>query len=114
MRRALIGMMTIVASAVSAPASDAQVRDSVRPQGRSAQREEPACCAIVRIDVTRRIVTAREGATGFTFRFDARSRRVLETLKVGQPVWADFANRTVRLKAADTRACCAILPPGAP
>lgn len=74
----------------------------------------PACCAIVRIDTVRAIVTARELGTGFTFAFEIRERRLLRGLRVGRPVWANFAARTVRLRAGDRRPCCTILPPGAP
>ena len=73
------------------------------------QGTAPACCLIVRIDPDRSLVTARETATGFTFRFTVKARRLLGTLKVGQPVWADFASRTVKLKADDATPCCAIL-----
>ncbi len=79
-----------------------------------AQATSPPCCSIVRIDTTRSIVTARESATGFTFRFEVKGRRLLGRLKIGQPVWADFAGKTVKISAADKRACCAIVAPEAP
>lgn len=73
------------------------------------QASAPACCSIVRIDADKLTITARETATGFTFRFALRERRLLTELKIGQPVWADFSTKTVRLKAASASPCCAIL-----
>lgn len=57
----------------------------------------------------RSLVTARETATGFTFRFEVKNRRLLGTLKIGQPVWADFAAKAVKLKATDDTPCCGIV-----
>lgn len=93
-----------------------QSRDSTRaPVNSIAPAAPPACCSIVRIQPAKAVATARETATGFTFRFTVKSRRVLATLKVGQPVWADFAAKTVKLKATDASPCCAIVetPPPA-
>jgi hypothetical protein len=76
-----------------------------------------ACCLLVRLPSADGIVTARETATGFTFRFQVKDRRVRVTLKIGQPVWADFAAKTVKLKATDVQPCCAIVstpPPPSP
>jgi Cu/Ag efflux protein CusF len=74
------------------------------------------CCGIVRIDLARAIVTARETATGFTFRFRVKERPLLRGLKVGDLVWADFATKTVKLRATDATPCCGIIetPPPAP
>lgn len=73
----------------------------------------PACCSIVRIDSARSIVTARETATGYTFRFAVKPRRLLRTLRIGQPIWADFTTKTVKLKANATP-CCGIVPQESP
>ncbi|MGQ0766003.1 MAG: hypothetical protein ACT4OZ_10085 [Gemmatimonadota bacterium] len=69
----------------------------------------PPCCSIVRIEARRSLVTARERSTGFTFRFAVRSRRLIDSLTIGQPVWADFAARTVKLSATQPQPCCAII-----
>ena len=69
----------------------------------------PACCSIVRIENKKAYVAAREISTGFTFYFSVKSKRLLGTLKIGQPVWADFAGKTVKLKASDATPCCAIV-----
>jgi hypothetical protein len=59
------------------------------------------------------MVTAREMATGFTFTFEVKTRRLLRTLRVGRPVWADFVGRAVSL-GSDERPCCSIVPTAAP
>ena len=93
-----------------------QSRDSVKtPVDSVAPAATPACCSIVRIEPAALVVTARETATGFTFRFHVKNRRLLASLRVGQPVWADFVAKTVKLKAGDRTPCCNIsdTPPGA-
>ncbi|MGH7560741.1 MAG: hypothetical protein ACRENB_06960 [Gemmatimonadales bacterium] len=60
----------------------------------------PSCCAITSIDFRSAIVTAQEASTGHVFRFEMKDRAVLEKLKVGQKVWADFAAGKVRLDPA--------------
>jgi hypothetical protein len=75
---------------------------------------QPSCCSVVRIDTAKSIVTAREIATGYTFRFAVKTRRVLRALRIGQPVWADFTSNTVKLKATDPTPCCGIVPPETP
>ncbi|MGH7717953.1 MAG: hypothetical protein ACREON_03795 [Gemmatimonadaceae bacterium] len=62
----------------------------------------------------RRIVTARETATGYTFRFELGDRKRLTALKIGDAVWANFATKGVRLRANELEPCCNIvdaLPP---
>src|SRR5512145_2474083 len=86
-----------------------QRRDSLKRPSGAVPSAPAACCAIVRIDTAKSLVTARETATGFTFRFAVKTRRLLGALKVGQPVWADFAAKTVKLKATDAQPCCAIV-----
>ena len=106
MRRVLLflGVLAAVPNVTSS-----QSRDSLKRPGGAVPSAPAACCAIVRIDTAKSLVTARETATGFTFRFAVKTRRLLGALKVGQPVWADFAAKTVKLKAADTVACCNII-----
>ena len=71
------------------------------------------CCGVVRIDRANSIITAREMATGFTFRVLVKSRTLLSTLKVGDKVWANFAAKRVRLGAVGDSLCCAIIDPPA-
>ena len=85
----------------------AQSRDtSLKVQGTPSP---PSCCSIVRIDTTKSVVTARETATGYTFRFVVRTRPVLRALRIGQPIWADFTTNSVKLKATDAKPCCGIM-----
>lgn len=72
-----------------------------------AQRGEP-CCPIVSIG-TSGVVTARETATGRTFEFQVANRRLLSTLKVGQPVYADFTAMRVSVQPDGASPCCGIL-----
>lgn len=112
MRRLLIIGVSAGAWAVLPNAARSQSRDSAAAKARQSavlSAAAPACCSIVRIETQRSIVTARETATGFTFRFSVKTRRLLGTLKIGQPVWADFATKTVKLKATDIAPCCAIV-----
>jgi hypothetical protein len=61
------------------------------------------------------VITAREMATGYTFRVEVKSKKLLTTLKVGDKVWANFSAKRVRLGAIGDSLCCAILdPPAAP
>jgi hypothetical protein len=90
----------------------AQSRDtSLKVQGAPSP---PSCCSIVRVDTTKSVVTAREIATGYTFRFAVRTRRVLRALRIGQPIWADFTTNTVKLQPTDDKPCCGILPQETP
>ena len=107
MRRSLIvlGMLGMLPNVAMS-----QRRDTVKtPADSVAGAATPACCSIVRVQPGASVVTARETATGFTFRFTVKNRRVLAGLKIGQPVWADFAAKTVKLKATDSTACCTIV-----
>jgi len=111
----VLGLQMVVAAPLPAQSgSGGADTAAVRAQGRPSAVPEPACCVIVRIDSQRVVVTARETATGFTFRFEPKTRRGLSSLKLGQPVWADFARNTVKLKARDTTACCAIIAQTSP
>jgi hypothetical protein len=64
---------------------------------------------VARVDSSAGIVTARETATGFTFRFRVANRRLLRSIKVADKVWADFVAKAVKLSPTDSTWCCAIL-----
>jgi hypothetical protein len=103
--------MAAVASAawLLAPGSvPAQSRDTVAAKARP-RATVPACCLVVRLEGASPIVTARETATGYTFRFELENRRRRAALKVGDPVWADFGTNTVKLESTDRKPCCAIV-----
>ena len=96
------------------PPAASQSRDSVVSRVVPVGDSIPACCTIVRIDAGRRLITARELATGFTFRFQRKDRRAIGNVKLGQPVWADFTGKTVALNAGPDAPCCVIVPPDTP
>lgn len=75
--------------------------------------EEP-CCSVVRLDLASSIVTARDLATGYTFRVEVRSKKLLSTIKVGDKVWANYTVKRVRLSATGDSLCCPILETSAP
>jgi hypothetical protein len=54
-------------------------------------------------------VTARETATDYAFRFHVHDPRAFGALEIGDPVWADFVSRTVRVDATDPDPCCTII-----
>jgi hypothetical protein len=72
-----------------------------------------ACCAIMGLDAKGGTVSARATATGQAFSFAVTDRRLFDSLKVGQPVYANFKTGQVSLDGK--KACCAILaaPPAA-
>ncbi len=71
--------------------------------------ERTHCCTVVRIDLTTSSITARETATGYTFRVEVANRKHLSAVKVGDKVWASFGARKVRLEAAGDSLCCDII-----
>ena len=77
----------------------------------SAQRRDTttACCRVVRLDAATGQVTARETATGYTFRFAVKDRRIRGAIKIGDAVWADFATKAVKLNTNDGEPCCSIV-----
>src|SRR3989442_14065344 len=66
-----------------------------------------SCCQITSIDTRAAVVTAQESATGRTFQFAVKDSLLLFTLKVGQPVSANFDTRQVSIGGG--AACCTIL-----
>jgi len=65
------------------------------------------CCNITAINPKTGLVTAVETGTKRTFQFKATDTKVLKTLKVGQPVYANFPTQQVSVDGATP--CCAIL-----
>ena|ERR1051325_2905081 len=80
---------------------------------RAQQRDTTPCCLVVRVDTAHAVITARETATGYTFRVEVRQKKVLAALKIGDKVWANFAVKKVRFSIAGDSLCCAILEPPA-
>ncbi|PYM92433.1 MAG: hypothetical protein DME04_15440 [Candidatus Rokuibacteriota bacterium] len=65
-----------------------------------------SCCRITSIDTGAAVVTAHESATGRAFQFAVKDSLLLFTLKVGQPVSANFDSKQVSIGGA---VCCTIL-----
>ena len=75
------------------------------PQASAAQ----PCCTIAKIDARTGVVTAQDRTTGHTFQFTA-SPAVLQKMKVGQGVYANFKTNQVSLNNAEP--CCNITKSG--
>src|SRR4051812_19504449 len=71
-------------------------------------RAASPCCGIVSVAGSG-VVTARETATGRTFEFQVADRRLLSTLKPGQPVHADFTTMRVSVQPDGSEPCCSIV-----
>lgn len=75
------------------------------------QKPQPAtpspCCQTTTIDAKTQVVTAVEKATGRTFSFKVADRTLLNTLKVGQEVYANFKTRQVSIDGVTP--CCPII-----
>jgi hypothetical protein len=66
-----------------------------------------ACCAITGLDVGSGTASARAAAMGQTFTFTVGDRKLLGSLKIGQPVYANFKTNQVSLDGRN--ACCSIV-----
>ena len=62
------------------------------------------CCSITAIDARSGIVTAREIGSKRTFQFSVKNAALLRSLKVGQPISADF--RTQKVSVDNLEPCC--------
>jgi Cu/Ag efflux protein CusF len=70
------------------------------------------CCTITAIDAKTSLVTAKDTATGQTFQFKVTDAAQLNSLKVGQGVYANFKTRQVSINGIGP--CCAIVSLGKP
>src|SRR5437660_2207119 len=75
------------------------------PQASAAQ----PCCTIAKIDARTGVVTAQDRSTGNTLQFTA-SPAVLQKLKVGQGVYANYKTNQVSLN--NVQPCCQITNSG--
>ena len=98
-------VLSLLASAVGSPA---QVR---RNEQIPIARPAP-CCAITSINASAGVVTAKVNATGNIFQFKIIDAAQLNSLKVGQAVYANFTSNQVSLDG--NTPCCAIITPPAP
>src|SRR5437899_2650250 len=67
------------------------------------------CCGITNIDARTGVVTAQDRTTGHTFQFTASSA-VLQKMKVGQGVFANYKTNQVSINNVDP--CCNIIKSG--
>jgi len=74
----------------------------------SESRAAEPCCNIVAVQPSG-VVTARDTKTGRTFEFRVADRRLLSTLKPGQPVHADFTTMRVSVEPDGAEPCCGIV-----
>ncbi|HYL13974.1 MAG TPA: GH25 family lysozyme [Terriglobales bacterium] len=70
------------------------------------------CCSITAINTSTGVVTANVSANGNIFQFKVTNAALLNSLKVGQGVYANFTTNQVSLDG--TTACCAITTSPAP
>jgi hypothetical protein len=91
MTQVILALM-VAAMLVSTPA------DAVEP-----------CCGITAIDAKTQTVTASETSTRRTFQFKVGDAKALSTLKVGQPVHADFKTMKVSLNPNGAQPCCSVV-----
>jgi hypothetical protein len=105
--RIRIFFVLAAACLVGVPAASA----AQKPGTNAPTKPEDPCCTITTVDSATSIVTARETASGYTFKFKVTDRKLLLSLKLGEKIWADFSKKTVRLRKSDATPCCAIIPP---
>ena len=67
------------------------------------------CCAISAIDARTQMVTARDTRSGRTFQFKLADAKVLNTLRVGQAVQADFKTMKVSVTLDAGEPCCNVV-----
>ena len=74
------------------------------PPGAQKSRPTRACCQIIAIDSAKGLVTAKETATNRTFQFAVSDRRLLASLQMGGPVYANYQTKQVSLDGKNS--CC--------
>jgi pimeloyl-ACP methyl ester carboxylesterase len=75
-----------------------------------AVRAQTPCCTVTAIDARTATAAARRNATGQTFEFRAADAKLILSLKVGQPVYANFITKQVSLDGKAV--CCQIIQVG--
>jgi len=84
------------------PAGTPNLRDKARPG-------DP-CCNIAAINAKTGIVTARDTASGKTFKFTVNDKGMLKGLRAGDAVDANFAAGQVAIRKYGASPCCFIVP----
>ena len=98
----LIVVFGLLGSTLSSHGQDR--RPGPIPLGRPAP-----CCGIIGVNTSTGVVSAKENATGRIFQFKVNDTKLLNSLKTGQGVYANFAANQVSLDGSTN--CCAIIPP---
>src|SRR5439155_24570016 len=96
----------IAADLVRACASLALLWLTAVPAGAQAGRPVP-CCSITAIGARTGIVTAKENSTGRMFEFKVADEKLLQSLKVGEGVYANYSSGQVSVDGAHP--CCNIV-----
>jgi GH25 family lysozyme M1 (1,4-beta-N-acetylmuramidase) len=109
---AIVVTLTILTMGQSLYAQKVRTQPTPIPRTLPAPAPPAACCAITSIDTNAGVVTAKVNANGNIFRFKVTDAALLNSLKVGQAVYATFTSNQVSLDG--TTACCAIISPPAP
>lgn len=96
-------------SAQSGPASTSSSHPptAAPPRAQSSSGANSACCAITSIKAPEQLVTAKVNTSGQTFEFKVTNQAVLQSLKVGQVVYANFKTQQVSLDGVNP--CCQIV-----
>jgi Cu/Ag efflux protein CusF len=92
-----------IVSAAAAPATAGTATDAIKNK----LAPVTPCCAITAIDSNTEVVTAKVNATGKAFEFKVADSALLNSLKVGQGVYANFAVSQVSVDGAVP--CCNIV-----
>lgn len=66
-----------------------------------------ACCSVTSIDQRSGVVSAKESATGRAFQFTFGAGKLVGSLRLGQPVYANFKTNQVSLDGKTV--CCSVL-----
>ncbi len=77
------------------------------PSAATAPTSAPACCAITQIDAAARLAQAEVNLSKTQFAFSVPASIAVQSLSVGQPVWANFTTKQVSLNGRDV--CCQIV-----
>jgi hypothetical protein len=76
----------------------------------------PACCVVTAIDLVKGVVSGRETATGYTFKFTVLpgimsaqdSAHLVRSITINQKVWASLQGKGVKV-VYDKPICCMII-----
>jgi len=99
-------LIALFGAGFTAGAAEPTATPNLRDKARSA---EP-CCNITAINAKTGIVTARDTASGKTFKFTVNDKGMLKGLRAGDAVDANFAAGQVAIRKYSGEPCCNIVP----